>query len=176
VSPTPTIIFVAYPYLSKHFTRFSLPPKVTVSKPHLKRTPTCCISPYTGMRMRPFTPTIPLEAIRQRERVEDSACVYIPILVFPFALDPLERSGYHTALVSHDALFLLISSVNIPWSKGGKDDRDYIYAFEKLVMPIAKEFGPEIVLGKRQPSLMARTLTRFCSFCRVRCCRGGSSG
>ena len=44
--------------------------------------------------------------------------------------------------------FLLISSVNIPWSKGGKGDADYLYAFEKVVMPIAKEFAPEIVLGK----------------------------
>lgn len=45
-------------------------------------------------------------------------------------------------------LFLLISSVNIPWSKGGKGDEDYLYAFEKVVMPIAREFAPEIVLGK----------------------------
>ena len=43
--------------------------------------------------------------------------------------------------------FLLTSSVNIPWSKGGKGDVDYLYAFERVVMPIAKEFSPEIVLG-----------------------------
>lgn len=58
----------------------------------------------------------------------------------------LVRSGspppYLTTLV------LLSSSVNIPWSKGGKGDGDYLYAFDKMVMPIAKEFIPDIVLGR----------------------------
>jgi histone deacetylase 6 len=66
--------------------------------------------------------------------------------------------------------FLLISSVNIPWSKGGKGDGDYLYAFEKMVMPIAKEFAPEIVLGRRPPPHIAHSLIHFCSFCRIRCC------
>ena len=104
---------------------------------------------------------IPLEAIPQRGLVEDSACVYFPVLVFPFVLDLPERLGCHTALMSHDLLFLLISSVNIPWSKGGKGDGDYLYAFEKVVMPIAKEFAPEIVLSKRSPSHIAHSLTCF---------------
>jgi len=127
------------------------------------------------MRMHPSTLMIPLEAIPRRERVEDSACVYLPALVFPFVLDLPERLGCHTAPMSHDALFLLISSVNIPWSKGGKGDGDYLYAFEKVVMPIAKEFAPEIVLGKRPPPHITHSLT-FCSFRRVRCCRGRSAG
>ena len=67
---------------------------------------------------------------------------------FPSVLDSPECLGCHTTLLSHNTLFLLASSVNIPWSKGGKGDVDYIYAFEKVVMPIAKEFAPEIVLGK----------------------------
>jgi len=113
------------------------------------------------MRMHHSTLMIPLEAIPRRERVGDLACVYLPVLVFPFVLDLPERLGCHTAPMSHDALFLLISSVNIPWSKGGKGDGDYLYAFEKVVMPIAKEFAPEIVLGKRPPPHITHSLTRF---------------
>jgi histone deacetylase 6 len=63
--------------------------------------------------------------------------------------------------MSHNPLFLLTSSVNIPWSKGGKGDGDYIYAFERVVMPIAKEFAPEIVLGKWQSLYTTHFLTRF---------------
>ena len=74
--------------------------------------------------------------------------MYLSVLVFPFVPDIPERLGYHMALISDDLLFFLISSVNIPWSKGGKGDGDYLYAFEKVVMPIAKEFAPEIVLGR----------------------------
>ena len=48
---------------------------------------------------------------------------------------------------SHQPVFLLTSSVNIPWSKGGKGDVDYLYAFERVVIPIAEEFVPDIILG-----------------------------
>ncbi|KAI9104821.1 hypothetical protein DFS34DRAFT_691050 [Phlyctochytrium arcticum] len=37
-------------------------------------------------------------------------------------------------------------NVNIPWSCDGIDDADYLYAFQHIVMPIAREFSPEIVL------------------------------
>ncbi|KIY67734.1 Arginase/deacetylase [Cylindrobasidium torrendii FP15055 ss-10] len=39
-------------------------------------------------------------------------------------------------------------SVNIPWDwdEEGKTDYDYIYAFRKIVMPIAVEFDPELVI------------------------------
>jgi histone deacetylase 6 len=107
----------------------------------------CCIYLYTGMRTRPSTPMIPLEAIPQREKDEGSACVYLSALSFPSTPVHPECSGCHAVPVSHDSLFLLTSSVNIPWSKGGKGDSDYHYAFQKVVMPIAKEFAPEIVLG-----------------------------
>jgi acetoin utilization deacetylase AcuC-like enzyme len=36
--------------------------------------------------------------------------------------------------------------VNIPWNCGGMNDADYMYAFEKIVMPIAREYNPDIVL------------------------------
>jgi len=36
--------------------------------------------------------------------------------------------------------------VNVPWPHGGMGDADYIYAFERVLMPIAREFDPELVL------------------------------
>eukprot|EP00743_Colponemidia_sp_Colp-15_P007837 GILK01008487.1.p1 GENE.GILK01008487.1~~GILK01008487.1.p1 ORF type:complete len:486 (+),score=77.23 GILK01008487.1:48-1460(+) len=37
-------------------------------------------------------------------------------------------------------------SVNIPWNQRGLGDRDYVCAFESIVMPIARQFKPELVL------------------------------
>ncbi|KAI0723546.1 histone deacetylase complex protein [Earliella scabrosa] len=37
-------------------------------------------------------------------------------------------------------------SVNIPWPERGMSDADYILAFQKIVMPIAMEFAPELVI------------------------------
>ncbi|CAG8596972.1 8376_t:CDS:2 [Ambispora leptoticha] len=37
-------------------------------------------------------------------------------------------------------------NINIPWSRAGMDDNDYIYVFDKIVMPIADEFAPDIVI------------------------------
>lgn len=39
-------------------------------------------------------------------------------------------------------------NVNIGWERGGKGDADYLYAFQKIVMPICYEFAPELVLGQ----------------------------
>ncbi|KAI8641223.1 hypothetical protein BD408DRAFT_418598 [Parasitella parasitica] len=37
-------------------------------------------------------------------------------------------------------------TVNIPWPCAGMTDADYIYAFHEIVIPIAMEFNPEIVI------------------------------
>ncbi|CAG8518115.1 1569_t:CDS:2 [Acaulospora colombiana] len=37
-------------------------------------------------------------------------------------------------------------TINIPWPRPGMCDSDYIYAFNKVVMPIAFEFDPDIVI------------------------------
>ncbi|KAH7888763.1 histone deacetylase clr3 [Phlebopus sp. FC_14] len=37
-------------------------------------------------------------------------------------------------------------SVNIPWPTKGMTDADYIHAFQQIVMPIALEFAPELVI------------------------------
>ncbi|PKU64419.1 histone deacetylase 15 [Dendrobium catenatum] len=37
-------------------------------------------------------------------------------------------------------------SVNIPWSRGGVGDNDYIFAFQHIVLPVASEFAPDITI------------------------------
>jgi histone deacetylase 6 len=39
-------------------------------------------------------------------------------------------------------------TVNVPWPCTGMTDADYMYAFRQVVMPIACEFDPELVIGK----------------------------
>ena len=38
--------------------------------------------------------------------------------------------------------------VNIPWSGPGATDADYLYAFQRVVMPIAYEFSPDFVISR----------------------------
>lgn len=40
------------------------------------------------------------------------------------------------------------SSVNVPWPTKGMGDAEYLWAFEKIVMPIATEFSPDLVISK----------------------------
>lgn len=37
-------------------------------------------------------------------------------------------------------------NVNIPWSKKGMGDDDYMFAFQQVVMPIGHEFDPDLVI------------------------------
>jgi histone deacetylase 6 len=37
-------------------------------------------------------------------------------------------------------------NVNIPWADHGMGDSEYIYAFQEVVMPIATEFDPDLVI------------------------------
>lgn len=51
--------------------------------------------------------------------------------------------------------------MNIPWPEKGMGDAEYIYAFQKVVMPIAMEFAPELVISMlnrlpMSPALMSR--------------------
>ncbi|XP_031105041.1 histone deacetylase 15 isoform X2 [Ipomoea triloba] len=36
--------------------------------------------------------------------------------------------------------------VNIPWSRGGVGDNDYVFAFQHIVLPIALEFAPDFTI------------------------------
>lgn len=40
------------------------------------------------------------------------------------------------------------SNVNIPWPTKGMGDGDYMFAFQQVVMPIAYEFDPDLVIGR----------------------------
>ncbi|KAL6552565.1 Histone deacetylase 15 [Orobanche hederae] len=37
-------------------------------------------------------------------------------------------------------------SVNIPWSRGGVGDNDYVFAFQQVVLPIASDFDPDFTI------------------------------
>lgn len=39
-------------------------------------------------------------------------------------------------------------TINIPWPTAAMTDADYIHAFEKVVMPISREFDPDLVISK----------------------------
>ncbi|KAI3463770.1 hypothetical protein Pfo_020433 [Paulownia fortunei] len=36
--------------------------------------------------------------------------------------------------------------VNVPWSRGGVGDNDYVFAFQQVVLPIASEFDPDFTI------------------------------
>ena len=38
------------------------------------------------------------------------------------------------------------TNVNVPWSRKGMGDADYVYAFQQVIMPIATEFDPDLVI------------------------------
>jgi acetoin utilization deacetylase AcuC-like enzyme len=38
-------------------------------------------------------------------------------------------------------------NVNIPWPTQGMGDGDYLYAFQEVIMPIAYEFEPDLVIS-----------------------------
>lgn len=44
-------------------------------------------------------------------------------------------------------------NINIAWNGGGGfNDADYLYAFQRLIMPICYEFAPDLVLGRSPTS------------------------
>ena len=47
-----------------------------------------------------------------------------------------------------ELLIAMSSSVNVPWPEKGMGDAEYIYAFQKVIMPIALEFAPELVISE----------------------------
>lgn len=54
--------------------------------------------------------------------------------------------------------------MNIPWPEAGMGDSDYIHAFQKIVMPIAMEFAPDLVISRCPfPSSQSKKLTTFCA-------------
>jgi acetoin utilization deacetylase AcuC-like enzyme len=68
-------------------------------------------------------------------------------------------------------------NVNIPFRDEGMTDADYLYAFQRVVMPIAYEFAPDFVIGKFCTSKLTfdsvsnHVLDLLISFSGVRCSR-----
>jgi histone deacetylase 6 len=55
---------------------------------------------------------------------------------------------YHQVPIGYCFIKLSIpSSVNIPWPGAGMGDADYLHAFHHIVMPIALEFGPDLIFS-----------------------------
>lgn len=52
-----------------------------------------------------------------------------------------------------------LSSVNVAWPDKGMGDADYLHAFHKIVMPIAMEFAPELVIGARAVVLLTHGIS-----------------
>lgn len=38
--------------------------------------------------------------------------------------------------------------MNVPWPDKGMGDADYLLAFQHVIMPIAMEFAPELVISE----------------------------
>ena len=44
--------------------------------------------------------------------------------------------------------------MNVPWAAAGMCDSDYIYAFQRVIMPIAYEYQPDLVISKIFPPFL----------------------
>lgn len=54
-------------------------------------------------------------------------------------------------------------NINIPWPDQGMGDGDYMYAFQQVVMPIALEFDPDLVISKTSISWVLGCMLTFIS-------------
>lgn len=80
----------------------------------------------------------------QRAFYNDPNVLYISIHVhMNGTFYPSNNYGDHTHCGEGPGLGL---NVNIPWSAQGMGDGDYMYAFQQIVMPIAQEFDPDLVI------------------------------
>lgn len=67
-------------------------------------------------------------------------------------------------------------NVNIPWESQGMGDGDYMHAFQQVVMPIAREFNPDLVIGKINLSDVWKMLLTSYSCRWIRRCRRRYTG
>ena len=62
--------------------------------------------------------------------------------------------------VSCATLRIVYRTVNIPWPTKGMGDADYLLAFQHIVMPIAYEFDPDLVISMFTLSTSVHLLTK----------------
>ncbi|KAL9606962.1 MAG: hypothetical protein Q9167_008075, partial [Letrouitia subvulpina] len=77
---------------------------------------------------------------------QDPNVLYISIHVY-------EDGTFYPSLVDGDHLHCgeglgLGKNINIPWPTKGMGDADYLYAFQQVVMPVAYEFNPDLVISE----------------------------
>ncbi|KAL9039008.1 MAG: hypothetical protein Q9214_005052, partial [Letrouitia sp. 1 TL-2023] len=75
---------------------------------------------------------------------QDPNVLYISIHVY-------EDGTFYPSLVDGNHLHCgeshgLGKNINIPWPTKGMGDADYLYAFQQVVMPVAYEFNPDLVI------------------------------
>ncbi|EPS99814.1 hypothetical protein FOMPIDRAFT_1146984 [Fomitopsis schrenkii] len=80
----------------------------------------------------------------QRAFYEDSSVLYISLHRYEGGY--FYPNGPFGSMVSCGQGAGLGYSVNIPWPEKGMKDADYLLAFQKIVMPIALEFAPDMVI------------------------------
>lgn len=71
--------------------------------------------------------------------------------VLVISIHRYDNGTFYPSSEKGDACFVggidaLGKNINIPWNKKKKTDNDYLYAFEKIVLPVANEFVPDIIL------------------------------
>ena len=99
-----------------------------------------CTSPYIATSAVSFILVALLAAWNPAERMQVLASMSVQLDTSMFFLT-------HT------------SSVNIPWPTKGMTDADYIHAFQQIVMPIALEFAPELVISMFKTCFLAAAST-----------------
>lgn len=60
-------------------------------------------------------------------------------------------TGLGSEFITTDLACMVLTAarnVNIPWPSQGMGDGDYLYAFQEIVMPIAYEFDPDMVISE----------------------------
>ncbi|XP_055999659.1 histone deacetylase 6-like isoform X2 [Ostrea edulis] len=80
----------------------------------------------------------------QQQFYEDSSVLFISLHRYDQSFFyPCTTQGSHTNVGEGEGVGF---NVNIAWNNGPMGDSEYIAAFQQVVMPIAYEFGPELVL------------------------------
>lgn len=78
----------------------------------------------------------------------------------PIGIDAVRETDSGSKFSHSVNLTLILTcsrNVNIPWPNQGMGDGDYLYAFQEVIMPIAYEFDPDLVISKLIKSLFIRT-------------------
>ena len=45
-------------------------------------------------------------------------------------------------------MLIQLRNINIPWPTKGMGDSDYLFAFQHVVMPVAYDFDPDLVISE----------------------------